>query len=109
MVSELDRDPQGFTRLGRIDYADSCMAEARRMVAWAHEHGGFEEFADDFCDHCATEDECGRGAYLEFLYQAEWGYAGAGLGLLADRVERLHPGTPEVWQEFDQANATTTV
>jgi len=109
MVPELKRDPQGFTRIGRIGYADSCIAEARRMAAWANEHGGFREFADDFCDECATQDKCGRHAYLEILYQAEWGYAGAGLGLLADRVERLQAGTAKAWRKFDKANATPEI
>ncbi len=109
MVPELERDPQGQTRLGRIYYADSCVAEARRMAEWANAHGGFHDFADDFCPECVTASTCGQHVYEQFLYDAEWAYAGAGLGLLADRVERLHIATPDAWREFDEANATTDV
>ncbi len=109
MVPELKRDPQGFTRIGRIDFADSCVAEARRMAAWAAEHGGFHDFADEHCVDCATPGECGRGIYRDLIFDAEKSYSEAGLGLLADRVERLHAGTLNVWTKFDKANATTGI
>jgi hypothetical protein len=109
MVPELKRDPQGFTRIGRIGFADSSVAEARRMAAWAAEHGGFHDFADEHCVDCATPGECGRGIYRDLIFDAEKAYAEAGLGLLADRVERLHSGTLKAWARFDKANATTDV
>jgi hypothetical protein len=109
MVPELKRDPQGFTRIGRIDYADSCIAEARSMAAWAAEHGGFQDFADEYCCDCPTPGECGQGIYRDLIWDAEKSYSEAGLGLLADRVERLHAGTLNVWAKFDKANATTGI
>jgi len=109
MVPELKRDPLGYTRLGRISYADSCIAEARRMAAWAAEHGGFHDFADEHCVDCPTPGWCGRGIYRDLILDAEKSYSEAGLGLLADRVERLRAGTLKVWARFDKANAATDV
>ncbi len=79
------------------------------MAAWAAEHGGFHDFADEYCVDCRTPGECGRGIYRDLIWDAERSYAEAGLGLLADRVERLQHGTREAWRKFDVANATTGI
>lgn len=107
---ELQRDQRGLTRLQRIELADKLIAEARRMAnaVIADQERGFAAFADDSCDECSSQNECGYKRYVGLLLDASESYAAAGLLLLSYRVERLANNcVTHGWNGFDQANATT--
>jgi hypothetical protein len=108
---ELKRDFRGYGRITRIALADAMLDDARAMAAdaAADPDRGFASYADSECQVCNDPGECGDHVYSALIKDAAGAYRGAGLGLLADRVERLVFTSPLAWTEFDEANANTEV
>jgi hypothetical protein len=94
-------------RVDRIERADLRLGQARLMAAdyVADPERGFADYADDECELCATAKICGSKQYDDRLLDAVEGYRAAGLGHLADRVDRIRSAPPaEAWTAFDEEN-----
>ncbi len=90
---ELRRDLAGMTRLDRIREADSLVRKARFLADGVNAE---RRLSDAGIEECCS-----------WLDWASKMYLIAGLGLLADRVDRVRESGPDfAWAAFDQANAT---
>jgi hypothetical protein len=89
-----------------VESADSNLAQARNIAENIAKPGrSFEDFARHDCADCHSDRACGMRRYDDYLKDAAEGYAAAGLGILADRVDAIRYSPPaQAWAAFDEAN-----